>query len=148
MIDQIVTRETLAACHMRETMHLNGGKEWFGYVHQCIEHPRLSRMDKYTRKDKGVQSTWRVDGQDCADLDAALAALALPVILTDEERVALTQWRDDHDAAWADRGGKYAMLRALSDKGLLDGKSGITEAGKAALAAHRRQRGANGGERQ
>lgn len=133
LTDAPVTRESLATCHMRQTMHLNGGKEWFGYVHQCVEHPRLSRMDKYTRKDKGVQSTWRVDGADCADLGAALAALAVPVSLTDEERAALTRWRDDFDAAWASRGGNYAMMRALDDKGMLNGKSGITLAGRLAL---------------
>lgn len=128
-----VTREALAACHMRETMHLNGGKEWFGYIHQCVEHPRLSRKDKYTRKDRGVHSTWRVDGIECADLDAALAALALPVSLNDEERAALLQWRDDFAAAWAARGTNYAMMRALGDKGLVNGKSGITEAGRSVL---------------
>jgi hypothetical protein len=128
-----VTRETLATCHMRETMHLNGGKEWFGYIHQCVEHPRLSRRDKYTRKDRGVQSTWRVDGKECADLDAALDALAKPVVLTDQERAALTQWRDDSDAAWAARGGNYEMMRALNDKGLLNGRSGITPDGLRSL---------------
>lgn len=129
-----VTRETLATCHMRETMHLNGGKEWFGYIHQCVEHPRLSRKDKYTRKDRGVHSTWRVDGQECADLDAALAALSQPVVLTDDERDALIQWRDDFTTAWAARGDNYAMMRALGDKGLIDGKTGITPTGLEVLA--------------
>ena len=129
-----VTRESLKSCHMRETIHLNGGKEWFGYIHQCVEHPRLSRKDKYTRKDRGVHSTWRVDGIECTDLDAALDALAKPVVLTDEERTALTLWRDDFPSAWAARGDNYTMMRALSDKGLLNGKTGITDDGRAALS--------------
>lgn len=128
-----LTKEDLAACHMRELMHLNGGKDWFGYVYQCVEHPRLSRKDTYTRKEKSVQSVWHVDGSECSDIDAALAALALPVVLTDEERAALVRWRDDFDTAWRSRVANYAMMRALSDKGLLDGRKGITETGLAAL---------------
>lgn len=128
-----LTQDDLKSCHMRETVHLNGGKEWFGYIQQCVEHPRLSRLDKYTRKDRGVQSTWRVDGQDCTDLAAALEALSVPPVVTPEERAALLNWRDHFDAAWAARVEGYTIMKMLSNKGLLDGKRGITEAGLAAL---------------
>lgn len=128
-----LTKDDLASCHLRERMHLNGGKEWFGYIHVVVEHPRLSRMDKYTRKDKGVQSTWRVDGVDCADLDAALDALAVPPSISYGERLILQRWAEDPEAAWAERGGALEAIMTLGWKGMLDGKRGITEAGRAAL---------------
>ena len=60
---------------MREVMHINGGKDFFGYVHRCIEEPRLERYDRYDRKSRQVQSTWRVDGVDQPSLIAAGVAL-------------------------------------------------------------------------
>lgn len=137
-----ITIDDLKACHMREAAHYNGGSKWFGYLHRCVEHPRLSRFDKYTREDKGVKSTWRVDGNDCATLDDALAALAIPAVLTDEERAALIEWRDDFEGSWGRRGVGYAMLSALTNKGMLDGRNGVTESGIRTLATHG---GSNGG---
>lgn len=84
-----ITVEDAADWHMRETAHYNGGKEWFGYGHQCIEQPRLYRLDRYARKDRSVTSTWSVDGNDCADFEAAVEALNTPPTISDDERTML-----------------------------------------------------------
>ena len=63
---------------MLEEIHHHGGGEWFGYTHRCVEEPRLTRFDRYERKTRSVTSTWRVDWIDCADLEAAVLALAGP----------------------------------------------------------------------
>jgi hypothetical protein len=70
-------------------MHLNGGAKFFGYIHRCVEHPRLTRRDIYDKKDKSVTSTWRVDGEDVADLAAAVERLNTPAVLTLDEAAAL-----------------------------------------------------------
>jgi hypothetical protein len=84
-----ITRADVKGWTMRETAHYNGGKEWFGYGHQCIENPRLYRLDRYTRKDRSVTSTWSVDGEDCADLDEAIERLNSDPVVTADEIAAL-----------------------------------------------------------
>lgn len=74
---------------MQETAHYNGGKEWFGYGFQCIQEPRLGYIDRYYRKDRSVVRTWKVDGHDYADADAAWAALQTPPVFSAEEIAAL-----------------------------------------------------------
>ena len=61
--------------HIKEVAHLNGGKVFFGYIHQCVEQPRLERFDRYDRKTRSVTSTWRVDGNDMASFEDAISAL-------------------------------------------------------------------------
>jgi hypothetical protein len=106
---------------MREVAHINGGKDWFGYRHQCIQQPRLSRFDRYTRKDRSVASTWRVDGEDCASLTDALAKLEVPPSLTVSEMRALCQFATPTMAKrdFADFQAVYPDLRTLADKGLV-----------------------------
>ena len=86
-----ITIEALTRCHMREAMHLNGGSKFFGYVYRCVEHPRLTRRDIYDKNDKSVTSTWRVDGEDVADLAAAVERLNTPAVLTEDEVKALAR---------------------------------------------------------
>lgn len=74
---------------MRESAHYNGGAAWFGYGHQCIQQPRLYRLDRYSRKDRSVTSTWSVDGEDCADLTEAIGRLKTDPIVTPDEIAAL-----------------------------------------------------------
>jgi hypothetical protein len=78
-----------ATLHMREVAHYNGGDKWFGYGHQCIEQPRLYRLDRYARKDRSVTSTWSVDGEDCASLDEAISRLGSDPVVTADEIAAL-----------------------------------------------------------
>lgn len=89
MTDQAITMKDLTASHMKERAHLNGGRDWFGYIHQCVEYPRLSRLDKYLRKNRSVESTWRVDGAPVADLGAAVTALNVPPVFTEDEQALL-----------------------------------------------------------
>lgn len=106
---------------MRETAHLNGGKDWFGYKHQCIEQPRLSRLDRYLRKDRSVTSTWRVDGGDCASFEDALDQLESPPSMTIADLDAVSQFTaaEMGKADFADFQATYPALRTLADKGLV-----------------------------
>ena len=51
---------------------------FFAYLHRCVEQPRLSRFDRYGRKDRSVISTWRTDGIDQPSLADAVEALNTP----------------------------------------------------------------------
>lgn len=136
-----------SAWHIRETAHLNGGKEWFGYEHQCIEEPRLRRMDKYLRKDRSVVSTWRVDGADCASPAEAMRKLAVPPIIGDDEMAILRVLSPDFmsktdldalDIDWRNR--QYS----LSQKGLIwweGGKVRLTAQGIETAKPPRREAG-------
>lgn len=106
---------------MRETAHYNGGSEWFGYKYQCIQQPRLSRKDRYTRKDRAVTSKWLVDGEECASFEEALDRLSVAPVMSAGELDTIAAFsgvvmakRDfpDFDAV---RG----HLMTLSEKGLV-----------------------------
>lgn len=60
---------------MREVAHYNGGAAWFGYLYQCVQEPRLVLFKRYDKKTRTATATWRVDGNDQVNLDAAKAAL-------------------------------------------------------------------------
>lgn len=112
---------------MRETAHYNGGKEWFGYKYQCIEQPRLSRKDRYTRKDRSVSSVWLVDGEECATFGAALEILESPPALTVPELdiVAAFTAVTMEKRGFGNFSEAYPPLKALDSKGLVwweDGK--------------------------
>lgn len=47
-----------------EAAHLNGGKDWFGYIYRSETRPRLSFRVKYTRRDRGTEVQFMVDGID------------------------------------------------------------------------------------
>lgn len=71
----------------KNDVHFNGGKEWFGYGHRCIDQPRLLVVDKYFRKDRSVKRSYQVDGKiRCETLAEALAALSVPPAVDDEQR--------------------------------------------------------------
>lgn len=109
----------LLKCTTRETAHLNGGKEWFGYIHRCNEQPRLTRLDKYIRKTRGVESTWRVDGKSVADLAEAAKLLSTPYQPTPEELVLLALVPDDYTRL-EDR----VRFIPLQEVGLIEFKNG------------------------
>lgn len=140
-----ITIEVARGWTMREHAHYNGGREWFGYGHQCIENPRLYRLDRYMRKDRSVQSEWSVDGEKCASFEDAVERLKLPpAILFDEmEMLALIEpefigWNElkakPGYGAFAE---PHHQLHYLDRKGLIEwqaGKVRLTASGASALA--------------
>lgn len=108
----------LKQCTMRETIHLNGGSAWFGYVFVCNEHPRLQRVDKYDRKTKSTTIKYQVDGEDVASLDEAAQKLSQPPIITEEMRADLaaigTEYGDHRKSI------DYARLKKLENCGLIE----------------------------
>ena len=60
---------------IREVAHYNGGKAFFAYGYEFVQHPRLTLFKRFDRKLKTVTNSWRVDGADQASLEAAVAAL-------------------------------------------------------------------------
>lgn len=122
---------------MREGAHFHGGQEWFGYRYDCIQQPRLSRFDRYRRRDQSVTHTWMVDGLDCADAEAAWAALQVPPSLSDAERTFLMGVPDE-PTHWTNRSAD--VLRSLRDKGMVQwgppAHLSRTSAGRAAAHQH------------
>lgn len=128
-----MTEADLLKCTMREVAHYNGGTEWFGYLHRCNQHPRLTRMDKYIRKTRATESTWRVDNEPVAGLAEAAECLSKPYEPTPEELVLLAEVPDEY-ARFEER---HRFLR-LQDVGLIEFQKGAcrrTDTGRAALAA-------------
>lgn len=114
-----MTEADLLKCTMRETTHLNGGKEWFGYIHRCNQHPRLTRMDKYIRKTRGVESTWRVDSKPVANLAEAAERLSIPYSPTPEELALLAEV--PHEYTLLENRSRFTPL---CDVGLVEFKDG------------------------
>lgn len=119
----MITAETLKTCHMRQTAHYHGAG-FFGYRYQCVEHPRLARNDRYDKKTRKVKSTFVVDGEERADLPAAIAALNVPVVLTEADRLALQHVPDEfEDIRRNEKPGSLAMFY-LAEKGLIEWSAG------------------------
>jgi hypothetical protein len=121
----------LSKCTMREVAHFNGGKEWFGYRHRCNEHPRLTRMDKYIRKTRAVESTFHVDGKQVASLEAAAELLAVPYLPTTDEVELLRLVPDEY--ARLDERVRFVRLKDVGLVEFKDGDCRRTDAGRAAL---------------
>ena len=68
----------ISALTVREVAHYNGGKAFFAYGYECVQHPRLTLFKRFDRKLKTVTETWRVDGADHVSLESAVAALEVP----------------------------------------------------------------------
>jgi hypothetical protein len=115
----MVTREDLNKCHMRQTMRGHGPGMFFSR-YRCVEHPRLSRHDHYEKKDRSVKSTFMVDGAEVADIEAAVVALNIPVVITPEEQAMLdtlpTEWTEIRSLT----GKQRRDLLDLADKGLIE----------------------------
>ena len=108
--------------HMRERAHYNGGKAFFAYLMQCIEQPRLSRYDRYDRKTRSHESTWKVDGIDQPSFEAALAALDTPPIFSDAELQELEKVTDE----WVDirKTMDFGLNMSLESKGAVEWQDG------------------------
>ena len=134
-----ITANTLRGSRLFERSHVNGGPEWFGYILQCEEFPRLSRLDRYARRDRSVSSTWRVDGEDVDNLDHAAERLNIPPALTDDEIAVLRRVTDE----WQDLRfeGITAQLVAISWKGVIEFETGrcrLSPLGRRTLAEQAR----------
>lgn len=132
-----MTEADLLACTTHEASHLNGGKEWFGYIHRCNQHPRLTRMDKYIRKNRSIVSTWRVDGKPVADLAEAATILSTPYQPNSDEIELLALVPDQFE-----RLENRVRFLMLSEVGLIEFKDGAcrrTDAGRSALTPSQRE---------
>lgn len=132
-----ITRETTKVWTTREEQHHNGGKEFFAYVHRCVQQPRLSRYDRYERATRSSTSTWRVDGVDQVDLDAAIAALNIAPVFTAEELEILATVSDEPTDRRKDMLPNYELWNPLKEKGAVEwnaGKVHRTDLGRAALS--------------
>lgn len=124
--------------HMREATHYNGGDVFFAYLHRCVEQPRLSRYDRYERKDQSVKSTWRADGIDHPTIEAAIEALNTPPVFDAAELAFLSAAPQD----WAKKGPPgtidWEVNERVVNKGGVEWERGsyrITPAGRAAIEA-------------
>lgn len=126
-----MTETDLLKCTMHEAAHLNGGKEWFGYIHRCNQHPRLTRMDKYYRATRSVDSVWRVDGMAVASLAEAAEKLSTPYQATADE-LALLATVPDEFTRFEGRA-RFLQLRECGLIEAMDGKFRRTDAGRVAL---------------
>lgn len=148
----MLTVDDAKSWHMRNVAHYNGGKEWFGYGHQCVEQPRLYRLDKYLRKDRSVQSIWSVDGVDCADLAEAVGRLNTDPVVTDAEMPTLALFTPEPQPFREIRGADgydETARHFLSHKGLIradDGQASLTELGDRLLSQARMAAAREGGE--
>ncbi len=127
-----LTEAELLACTVQEVAHLNGGREWFGYIHRCVQHPRLTRLDKYVRKTRGVASTWRVDLKPVADLAEAAKILSTPYAPSADEIALLAEVPDEYTLFEM-----WVRFVPLAEVGLVEFSNGEcrrTDAGRAALA--------------
>ncbi len=133
-----LTKADAANWRMREAAHYNGGKEFFAYMHRCVEQPRLSRFDKYIRKTQAVESTWRTDGVDYPSTDAAIEALNTPPAFDEEELSFLAACPEE----WTKKGPpgsiNWEVNQRVVDKGAVEWQRGeyrLTNLGRAALEA-------------
>ena len=132
-----LTEADAKSWHMRESAHYNGGKVFFAYMHRCVEQPRLTRYDRYERKDRSVTSTWRTDGVDKDSLAAAVDALNdAPQFTPDELAMLITlphEYEPDNDIR---KGLDWTIMTRLKDKGAVEWEKGrcrTTELGRTAI---------------
>lgn len=117
-----ITATALLQCTMRETIHLNGGKEFFGYVLVCNQHPRLQRVDKCWRKTKTTTIEYRVDGKPVASLDEAADRLNIPPVVSAEMKAELAKVTPEFQDVR--RVVDYEVLAQLADCGLIEWRDG------------------------
>lgn len=90
-----ITRDNIEQASWEYAAHYNMGKLGYGYGHRCEQEPRLSFIDRAYKPSRehpdGLnEREWYVDGastgKESAGLTAALAALLVPPVLTDDEK--------------------------------------------------------------
>lgn len=99
--------------------HYNGGAVFFGYGYTAIGEPRLKMIRKWFRKERGrAQDEYFIDGAKVESYEAAIAALKLPVVFTDNEIIALASI--GYEPADLRRKIGIGLLQSLSDKGAIE----------------------------
>jgi hypothetical protein len=132
----MITIEDLKYCGMREDAHYNGGKEFFAYLLRCTQHPRLSRYDRYSRTDRSVTSTWRVDGKDQPSLEAAVEALNSSPAFSPSELAVLATITTEPADRRKEMIANSEPWEGLREKGAIiweKGRCRISDAGRLAL---------------
>lgn len=86
-----ITRDDIDKSTMEYAAHYNMGRAGYGYGFRCVEFSRLMVIDQCYRPSKewpdGKHTrTYYVDGAEVADLAAAIAALNVPPVLTEDEQ--------------------------------------------------------------
>jgi hypothetical protein len=135
----MLTKADASNWHMREGAHYNGGKEFFAYMHRCVEQPRLSRFDKYIRKDQSIQSTWRTDGIDQPTMEAAIEALNTPPTFDAEELAFIATCPPEFTKKGPPGSINWEVNQRCVDKGAVEWERGeyrLTSLGADALAAN------------
>lgn len=105
-----VTRKDLESASFEYTTHYNMGRAGYGYGYRCVQHPRLSLIHRSFRPSKEEPDgknteTLYVDGDEVADLDAAVARINIPPVLTEDETRILAMIPDE-----------FVSLRTLKDE--------------------------------
>ena len=123
---------------IRDAVHFNGGKVFFGYGHRCVDQPRLLVIDKYFKADRSSKRSYLIDDKTACDtLDEALVALSTPPSPSLDEIALLRSASDDWFQAE-----KRAPFIPLAAMGFIewgrDADNHVTlrrtESGRAALA--------------
>ncbi len=127
----------------RDAVHFNGGREFFGWGHRCIDQPRLLVIDKYFKRDRSTQRSYLVDGRvTFPTLEGALEALSVPPAVSADDRRLLEILANQGDAdGWA-RPELRAPYLGLADMGFVEwGRTAanevtcrLTDAGRTAIA--------------
>lgn len=102
---------------LSNSSHYNGGSEWFGYGHACVDEPRLQILDKYVRATRQGTRTFFVDGARAyPTLEEAVAGLAEMPTITSEEAELLASI----PLEWGKHVGPRAPVAALGRRGLAE----------------------------
>lgn len=89
----MITAEQVNGSEWRNTAHLNMGRAGYGYEYTSEQYPRIAFIDRTYRPapahpDGKREREWYVDGAPVASFEAAIAALNVsPVFTEDEERI-------------------------------------------------------------
>ncbi len=90
-----VTREDILAGTVRNTGHINGGAGRSGYLYRHDAQPRVGFIDwLYSGKEREkrgmrAERIWTLDGAPMESLDAVVAGLATPPVLSEREQAVL-----------------------------------------------------------
>lgn len=95
-----ITKADIGVAPFRGDVHYNMGDKGHGYGFRCERYPRLRFTERHYKPSRkhpdGLNTTtWYVDGAEVASLDAAIAALNQPTVLTDDEKAMLALIPDD-----------------------------------------------------
>ena len=85
----MITLADLEKSTFLEGAHYNMGRKGYAYRYDCVEYPRFRFINRTYRNKRRTVREWYVDGSRVADLDAVVAALNVPPVLTDDEALGI-----------------------------------------------------------